>query len=1188
MLSVCVLLGSSLLAAAPAEPAPAPAFVDICLNDISPEAAYPSVDAVRKLFSEVKGHEYRLEVANFYDRQICQARGLFKLNQAWKSDTALRFSLLGWRWTRIYLWRGQTGVALLHYPNWNGASSWAAYVVGREGDKPVPNSWQLVAMDENRNHQIGMGPCMVMCHDKKVTLARGDVWLLAAPFEGQPTDVYFEMDGRLFGAEFVPCRGAPAAPAADPIVARLDKPAAVEWTVKTGEEATFAKLPDGAVQLNAKAKKPGAKAFTAIGGFPESAKGFAPDSAQVFCFQVDDPQQGTGIYLADKDGNEVCRLAFCRDNNKPELTMNLLGPGDDNTHQWTDLTGFPVAYAGKRQWVAILVGWGSCTMAVSPDGKQWSHYLQFAGGRRPPPAQIGVYCTPAFGLDRTLRLVTAELRRVENLPPQPAEGQMRQMLTELVNGAQSPAEKLAALRAVVKVSNTQDNNVAAALVEAYDQLVRRLLITDTPSPFSLVSGEVQRLDCLQRVFHKVRWDDALLAEAMPLIYGQKWTQVRALAQRLRLWQDMRRLNDALPAEEHSLADLSDWLAAMLPRGLALPRRERTEGVPYRPLLLTPSSKEGFNALSELLGAVQGKAYREACQVITGQSNPAALGLAPDPDDARLYYAYPIAVRTLMEHSAPLREAMEKDFARLGSLRLQAALNNGDREGMESVAVQFVGTAAASEARRWLGDQAVSSGRFAEAIGHYRHALRDVKADGEKQSLAARIRLAAALTGTAYGEATTTPVRLGTSDLPPDKFEQLVAELRQSRANEAPAEAKLCPPAGKYAARQIGTMAGRGTPAPQHASPPGFDWGGRQTGVAATARHLAVCDRAWLWVWNIADNKEAYSQSIGPVMPKPWPMVAARPNLAGQRVFVRRPTRDEPDVGCIDLAKNDRKWFVGPENAVASDPLVSGQDVYVFALRKAFPQKLVLLLCRLDAESGDVTQTRPVAEFLDAWEGELPCQAAIVDDTLVATAAGAVFCCHRNGTLQWIRQQVWIPPRDVMQPTRPWLQQCHEPPQVAGDRVLAFQPGMRGVECLELVTGRLLWQRPLPRIDRAVGVVDGRLIVRADRELVAVDVSDGSVAWRHAMPQVCEAVLCGTPGGVLYVKAEELPDANAPRRAVLVWLDAKSGKVTAESPVEGQSQAKPLFGQLVAQGDRLWLLVAPADKPQERAVWELKQ
>ena len=114
----------------------------------------------------------------------------------------------------------------------------------------------------------------------------------------------------------------------------------------------------------------------------------------------------------------------------------------------------------------------------------------------------------------------------------------------------------------------------------------------------------------------------------------------------------------------------------------------------------------------------------------------------------------------------------------------------------------------------------------------------------------------------------------------------------------------------------------------------------------------------------------------------------------------------------------------------------------------------------------------------------------------------------------------------------------------------------------------------------------RLIVATGDELLGLETAAGKIVWRHATPQRLEACLCGWPGGLLCVQPEKLADPNAPRRPVLVWLDAQTGKTVREQVLETAPQAKPHFGPLAANGTRQWLLVGSPQQPADKEIWEL--
>jgi outer membrane protein assembly factor BamB len=435
-----------------------------------------------------------------------------------------------------------------------------------------------------------------------------------------------------------------------------------------------------------------------------------------------------------------------------------------------------------------------------------------------------------------------------------------------------------------------------------------------------------------------------------------------------------------------------------------------------------------------------------------------------------------------------------------------------------------------------------------------------------------------------------PVKIGNVQLSPEEFERLAAEYRQARAGDAAAAIAWLPssPApGKYQVKPIGRIAGNDVQPPPNLPAPDLDWPARQTAVAVAPQLMLVSNRAMLVAFNPADGRMLWEQRIQTdKSQQSWPMVPLRPVVAGSRVYVRRLLKDGPVLSCLDAANGRQLWQANPDTCVASDPLLSGQDVFVLALRTVYPQKLVLSLCRIDAASGEVVAQTPLCEFFDAWRGMLPCQAALIDDKIVATLGGAVLCCDLTGRLHWMRQQVWIPPKDADANVFPWFAQVHEPPLLSRDRLLVTQPGMRSVECLDAATGRLLWQQTIPRLIRVVGSLNDRLVVATGEELLGLDTASGKITWRHETPQRLEASVCGWPGGVLCVQPEKLADPNAPRRPALVWLDAQTGKVVREQVLETAPQAKPTFGPLLANGTRQWLLVGSPQQPLDKEIWEL--
>src|SRR5207244_4518341 len=110
---------------------------------------------------------------------------------------------------------------------------------------------------------------------------------------------------------------------------------------------------------------------------------------------------------------------------------------------------------------------------------------------------------------------------------------------------------------------------------------------------------------------------------------------------------------------------------------------------------------------------------------------------------------------------------------------------------------------------------------------------------------------------------------------------------------------------------------------------------------------------------------------------------------------------------------------------------------------------------------------------------------------------AALCCDLLGQSRWMRRETWLTSAVDSRA----LARHRDPPLVAGDVVYFTQPGMPGVECLDLTTGQLRWQYVSPKLARLVGLVHEqppkekskdeksateRLIVQTGEGLVALD------------------------------------------------------------------------------------------------------
>jgi outer membrane protein assembly factor BamB len=523
---------------------------------------------------------------------------------------------------------------------------------------------------------------------------------------------------------------------------------------------------------------------------------------------------------------------------------------------------------------------------------------------------------------------------------------------------------------------------------------------------------------------------------------------------------------------------------------------------------------------------------------------------------------------------------------VGMLRVKQAMAEGNAIDVQAATVQFYGTDAAAEAHLWLGDRALASGDFPHALGHYQHLLTSGLGLGGRQAqISARVRLAGALLGREVGQAVTESVDLGGTSFTPADFEALVADLRTNRT--LPGSAGTAAVAGESSARGQGQA-----PAPARfeakqwtrfagsqgagGNPPLRigDWAGQQVSSLIVGDRMIVSNRLEVMAFDLAGGQQRWNRQVGGNAGKAqdWPGVAMTPVLAGEKLLVRWVAKNGPEVVALDAKRGDILWAGRTGGYVLCDPFVVQDQVHMLVASDLQNKILQVNFVTLDLRNGQMIAQRPVVQFRDVWNRQIPCQAVLVDDKVVATLGGTELCVNLLGHPQWLRRQSTIP----MSLDYRWHEQGQDPPVVSRGLVFAAQPGVREVTCLDLETGRMRWQRAMPQLVRVSGMVDGRLIVRTTEGIEALAAADGKLLWQADVPNLLVAQLLpgakADPAGAgrsILVACSELADAELQWRVRLSWLDPATGREIARRPLVDLVHKVPQFGPLVAHENRLW-------------------
>ena len=191
-------------------------------------------------------------------------------------------------------------------------------------------------------------------------------------------------------------------------------------------------------------------------------------------------------------------------------------------------------------------------------------------------------------------------------------------------------------------------------------------------------------------------------------------------------------------------------------------------------------------------------------------------------------------------------------------------------------------------------------------------------------------------------------------------------------------------------------------------------------------------------------------------------MAMPPVVVGGRMFVRRLTNDGPELVCFEASDGKLVWHVRPDGFVGSEPLFVGPKLFVLTVASDGVDKLSLYLVGLFTGSGRLRSRTLLAEFRDAWHGEMPCQAVAVENRILPPQAGPCWHATRRDASSGSGDRYGFP---LPHKTTPviflnggWT--ALPSALVASGKVYATQPGVWGIECLEMETGRLVWRRDM--------------------------------------------------------------------------------------------------------------------------------
>ncbi len=1193
----------------------------------------------KRWFSQVEGQPFTWaqDVYGAQHKRVARFQGLARLRAPWTNETLLRLTPFEATDLTIYFWRGPRGVALRFYTR-REPHQWAAFSIMRENSAPKPLRSGLLTTDNGSYIRAGAATLEVRYQDGGITLARGGVPLLTAPMAALPDEVYIEGQFRLRGVSVHKSVPLPSIPEnAHPLVMGGGAVAELPWSLSAELPAGLISNADGSVTLTTDSPTK-----AGIASVPIGQRGLYEVIARV---ESADP--GTGLYFGDIDGRPLHRVGFFKDAASQQVTLGVLRPGEQRDTANFDPNGFAPPYHVPQQWIKIVAGVGTLQILVSGDGRSWGHLVENpARDLVGPVATIGLFGQPGAA-PRSIRLSHLEVREltgVTSIAERPLIAQSPQFTSDELKDiaewtrrvlathpagvdlsrwfsacavaalSQGPAKELGVplLRRLVAVGIGSEASLeqrlrllddaallsdlwdeAAARIHAghYELLAEQMASTGELHPLATLRPAILRSPMWTVSKLRFAWERQNSRELLLTAYRGDWFDAWQSSQTALFWNTGAH-PDWKPTERSEDLDRhAHWLRAVSIENVPQLDDGTAGAFPggWRHPLAMQWNKEAYNVRSELQSALVGQTYEDACRIVMSIGDHDGPGMLPDMEDRQLFVSLPTAIAGAMQTHPDFAKLMTEKFGPLGQIRVRSAINAGDVRGVQAATLQFFGTEAAAEAHEWLGDRALAAGRFPAAEEHFLMGLKHAS-PRQRESLHARLQLATALNGQQPSSPIVTPtkpIELSGTAIPPAAFESLIRDLsaRPSASSRfvvtttSSAPPPLVPAAFKLEARaqfdgQPGNNPGRAE----------FRFGdpfARQLSVVTDAQRMFVSNRFQVNAYALPGGQQQWAQGLGAEQGDSYalPFAPMKPLIAGDRLYVRRLTKAGAELACLQCDNGNVLWKQRPNSQVLTDPVFWNGSLFALTLAKVDDDLIQVEATRFDFETGAATSSQPLFRMKDQGERSLVAQLTLAGRVAVCTIGGTTACFDGAGEVQWLRRHTWLPKMidELSEDFRVFT------PVLMGGRIVVSIPGVRAVSCLNLVTGRLIWERPISDLRGAVTVSDSRVLVDTTTGLTALSADDGTVAWSQPLDARLEALHADGKVVVVAHRAKLVGNKSKP---FLMWLDLNTGRELAQSQVDGVEREENQLGPLVFAAGKWWTFAGQGWKDPKRELNEL--
>lgn len=1196
----------------------------------TPQSGLSEAEMARWLES-LPGKASRLRSERTNDLPVAGFEGLARLLAPWPSDAVLQLAPFDHDGLGIHFWSGLSGVSLYYYEH--PRPMWAGYRTTRRANELVPATHVLLGTDNDRYHRLMRGTIEIRHQRGTLVLSRGDLRLVTIPMAESPAEVIFER--RALFQSFTMFRGAPIPE--EPVTdgrELLDQqlPAKLRWAGDVSMGAKLIRDQAGPVHL----ERP-AEAETVWSGVRLPSTGLYEARVQLGVAAA-----GTGIYLADDSGQPKVVIGLQRHSPTNAAVLAFLRPDSPQLECSGEARSQRVAFSGERQWLRVVVGPATIKCQVSGDGRHWGRALEPAKGVAGPFSQIGLiaFRNPAEGKISIHRLEIRELSDVsavadrsllERVPEQVLERPTRLgAWCDLVLDTQPPGVALRDWRlacSVAQLSRGAPGALGNAILEgllddcldseipadrflqvleqaalAYDgwnapecyrftQYYERLGLREARrghlAPWSLVSRSLLANPLTTSAQYQTMPESLVRTEIAHLTTAGKWRKVKDLCRTLNFWNRSARPGQNWPEHRQRMHALIEWAESVAALELGeLSADAAREQAAFCPVSVPPD-RGGLNLMTDLDAALKASQYDDACRLLLGTREDLSTELLPAVGDPNRLIRLPIAISAGMNEYPEWRNVMRDRHEKLARARIQIASDAAQVEDLRLLAAQFAGLPAATTARMWLGDRALIEGNFLGALDEFEEALPTAPAE-ERALLNARIELARACLGidTPVDRESSRKTSIPANALP--GLEKALSELQsRSRKNSnTSASEELQTRAfesGAWDAEPAGEIQLDPGKAPGASELARLDWSGQQLAHVQTGDLLYVSNRRQVVCFNLKTNRQLWRVAFPDPDPPlaAWPMMAFQPVATANRLFVRSSEKDWLGLSCLDAVSGKLRWRTERGMTVLSDPLLLQGNLYFFSVSSPPLDRIWRMdLNTVDPESGAIIARNQVLEMQRTEGRAYSCQVALAGNRLIATLAGAIFCCDLTGRPVWLRREPW--PSETADPDAPLA--TFSNPVVIGEKTLVLQAGALDLLCLENRTGTVIWRCPLADARRLIGVDDHRAYVQTGGGLTAISLSDGAIAWWKSGIELLDAKWIRPGQPLLVVRREEL--ASQVSWPLLTWVDAESGRDLALWPVAALKARTPQLSHLIPQQNGFLAFAGEGNPPSRRMLWKL--